>query len=265
MPKTNKTTTQPHELTTHIQSSNEYLAVLARDRDELRELPISERVATALGRAADVMVHNYRVENQTTYLDERHQLLALLPTISPAAEAMSIVNSPDVSKEAIDQAKEALIQFNHGVRLIIDASPSMPRDELLSTIDQLALQVLPTGNYRTFTREIRQRVIGMQQEIFTEQALWTIPGVDVHEEVSVNDELRGVDIRFSYDRNDYEMDVKSREEYETAEIDSSGRFRFWTGLSGYELGESFRANDEQLATIRDRLLARLADRQAEAV
>ncbi len=265
MAKTYTPTTQPHELTSQIQGSNEYLAVLARDRDDLRELPVPDRIATAIGRAAAVMVRKYQVENQTEYLDEKHQVLALLSTVSPAAEAMNVVHSPDASKEEIGQAKDTLIRFNHGVRLIIDASPSTTRRELLSLIDQLAIQVLPNDDTGDFSRETRRRVTAMQQEIFTEQALWTIPDVEVYEEVSVEDEKKGVDIRFSYKRDMYEMDVKSSEENENVGIGSSGHFRFWTGLTGYQLGESFRANDEQLAIIRARLLARLDAEQAKAV
>lgn len=225
----------------------------ARTKESLEESRTS-RLSWAIGSTAHDLVERHKKETGG-YLDYEHGMLNLISVIPSAAEAIDAIGDDNhQDREDIRQAKQALIRLNHAIRTIIDGSPRMTRPQLLSKIREAAVSMVPIEQSKRFMNEVRMRIYGMQQEIFTEQALWSIDGVDVDEEVSIEDDLHGVDIRFKYNGRPFALDVKSHEpEPGIRRPDDS--IRFWTGLYGDELGERFRADDEQIVVIRNRLLA----------
>lgn len=262
MPKEKPTTPNPRNIINGIMRSDEFLGVLQRT-DEMNTESGIPRMSRAIGRTAGVLVDHYRKAKQTTYLDTPHQILDLIAHIPEVVEAYAVLDEPSgyYEKQEIKESKLATIRFNHVLRRIIDSSSNLTRRELLALVNQTATTMVPNDQMPSFRTHVAQNVAGMQQEIFTEQALWSIDGVEVYDEVSVDDDKRGVDIRFSYKGSEYALDVKSKAE-DAAEAErnlqpGNPQIPFWTGIYGSDLGESFRPSAEQEATIRNRLLALL--------
>lgn len=212
------------------------------------------RLSWSIGATARKLVERQAKRNGG-YLDYEHSMLQIISLIPSTVDAMAVVNAEPgrYEYEGILQAKRSLVKFNHAIRWIVDSSPWLTRSRLHSSITEAAPLMIPTQKSKAFQEQLRASITGMQQEIFTEQALWSIDGVEVDEEVSIDDDLQGIDIRFSYNGRPFELDVKSREQRPGEHLPDNTT-RFWTGLNGYELGDHFRANEEQLAIIRNRLM-----------
>lgn len=96
----------------------------------------------------------------------------------------------------------------------------------------------------------------MHHEIDTEQALWLLDGVDDIESASIDDELEGTDLLFTYHGQPFRIDVKASaigEQEAWQEWQPGDPLPFWTGIHSSELGNRFRATDQQAQDIADRL------------
>lgn len=262
MQKEKNAPTRTRDIIQSLATTPVFMAKLAQTPEAQDEKSIP-RIAVALGATASHFVEHHKAQRGSDYLDDVHQELNLVSLVPSAAQGWMVLSAPKYTyeREEIHQAKRAVIEFNHAIRSIIDRSPSLTRQELLTRISDIAAHMVPNFLANDFRGNVRAVVVGMQQEIFTEQALWSIPDVEVDDEVSVEDELHGVDIRFHYKGKPYAIDVKSSPE-SVAEAEANSRqsdtnILFWTGLRGHEIGEAFRPNKEQEATIRERLMSLL--------
>lgn len=217
----------------------------------------ASRLSRALGTTAQQLVERRKANTGSNYLDYQHSVLNIVSLLPRAIDSLTVLDAPKGTHEIADinQAKGNMVELNHAIRGIIDSRPSLTRPQLRLIIGQIATDMLTIEQTKRLQIETSGIITGMQQEIFTEQALWTIDGVDVDEGVSIEDDLHGVDIRFDYKGQQFALDVKSREEDTRSYRPNDGAIRFWTGLNGFELGHKFRANDEQLEIIRARLMS----------
>lgn len=155
-----------------------------------------------------------------------------------------------------------VIPFNHAIRETIDDNPRLNSDDLRGFILKTGMGMYhPSDLDIEYLRQAcSERIAAMQAEIFTEQALWHVPGVDDIENADTADELDGIDLRCTYEGEDFSIDVKStrRQEQEAWKHWVEGdAIPFWTGLSLDELGRHFRAKEDQISTIAQRLEDRL--------
>lgn len=148
--------------------------------------------------------------------------------------------------------------FNHAVRETIDNNPGQDPTALRGFILKTAMGVYKSDEIDLgyLNQQSSEAITGMHHEIDTEQALWLIDGVDDIESASIDDELEGADLLFTYHDQPFRIDVKASatgKQEAWQEWQPGDPLPFWTGINSTELGNRFRPTDQQAQAIAARL------------
>lgn len=243
----------PKEYITELVSSPDY-------REARSDTSKSPR--QALSRVAMKTVGERLEESE--YLDVHAQSVRIMGLLEGFIDAQRWIESHDLEDPSLKLEKRAkkleVIRFNHALREMIDTQPGLQASDLVNFVASAEMILGGPQSSKYVTERVREIVYGMQQEVVTEQAIWEMGG-DVLA-TDEEDDRRGIDIRFAFNDEIYEIDVKASKFGEADKLQKMrgpGPLPFWTGLEDGDLGNSFRANNEQCAKIAQRLRSRVID------
>lgn len=178
-----------------------------------------------------------------------------------ASEELNDAYDRGESGETIRDIKRKIIPFNHALKEMIDNDPMAGFDEVNDFIldvyitthrGDLAAMTGPArvGHLNIIHRLIRNRLSGMRTEIGAQQLFGHL-GYEVDAEVSVEDELRGIDMTLAdADGEVYPVDIKSnRREAESARIKDHQKRRLivWSTVPSHDFDGHFRLPPDVVA------------------
>ncbi|HEY8886509.1 MAG TPA: hypothetical protein VIM31_03370 [Candidatus Microsaccharimonas sp.] len=167
--------------------------VHARNQAEALDLDDSGRRRAAIRMAATALSG----EQESGYLTpEGHAMnvTAHLTDFSDSIQQLHELRHQHAHHKEKLPALRKISEFNHAVKDMVDANPSLTFDEVLSFI--LSMNQSINGNNNTsynFEEEVKQVLVGMSHEIAFEQMLGYMPDIE-YKEATIEDDLAGTDM-----------------------------------------------------------------------
>ena len=173
--------------------------------------------------------------------------------------------------ETIQSIKRKLIPFNHAVKDLIDHDPMAGFREVNRFISEVYVTT-HRGDLAAMTDEARaaeidfvrqntlKRLSGMRHEIAAQQLFGHL-GYDVDAEVSIEDELNGIDMVVTdQDNAKLPIDIKAnhRDALETRAKDKHNRLIIWSTVPHADFDGHFRLSPEVVALRADDIAKELA-------
>jgi hypothetical protein len=256
MRKTTETLQNPRDYLIGLSRTNEFIEA----RRQGDAVPIAMAAAAFRGVESMREAHNGRLDINGNALN----LISTLPDFIGGQHELDRIHAKEVRsrttvpREVKIPYLKKVIPFNHAIRETIDENPQLDATDVHAFIIKTAMGVYKTDeiDFSYLSQQVSNRIIGMHEEIDTEQALWQIDGVDDIENADIDDELEGTDLSFTYQGQPYRIDVKAssaKEQKAWQHWQQGDPLPFWTGINRHELGNQFRANDQQLEIITGRL------------
>ena len=214
----------------------------ARNEVMSHELDESERRRRAIRIAATALKGEQKSDHLTP---EGHamNITAQLTTFGDAVQELEELNQYQARHSEKVPALKKVAEFNHAVKGMIDANPSLKFGEVLSFILSMNQQVNRTQNGPQFEYQVRSILVGMRHEIAVEQMLGYMPDVE-YRETTVDEDIKGADIFVSINGSPMTaIDIKAS--YETAQ-----RARMKAAVNGYDSSHIVwsHINDEDFGT-----------------
>lgn len=249
-----------------LQNPRNYLIGLSRTNEFIEARRQGDPLPTAMAAAALKGVE-LRREAHSGHLDingNALQLISAIPDFIMSQSELDRIRAQEkqsqkrVSREVKIPHLKNVAFFNHALRETIDNNPRLDATAVHGFILKTGMGMYGSDevDLKYLSQQSSEAIIGMQEEIVAEQALWLIDDVDDIESASIDDELEGADLMFTYQGQPFCIDVKASA---TGEQKAWQQWRpgnplpFWTGVNSNELGNRFRATDIQAQSIADRL------------
>jgi hypothetical protein len=242
-----ETTTSPLE-TSHIVhkvgTSKEYAK--ARNEAEALDLDDSGRRRAAIRMAATAL-SGEQASGYLTPDGHAMNITARLTDFSESIRELHTLQEQDASHEEKLPALRRLAEFNHAVKNMVDANPSLSFDEVLTFIMSMnqSINGLKSSDSQ-FEYEVTNILVGMRHEIAFEQMLGYMPDVE-YKEATIEDDLVGADIFISINGSAMvPIDIKASQKTVQRKRDEQIQHGYtpnhivWSQVTNDEFGGSFR-------------------------
>lgn len=251
-------------MTNTIHNPKVYLDALTSSDVFREERPKHPKARDALGSTALRYFENK--DKVSEYHDVHTLAVALIGKLDSFKQARRSLESHFEGESKLNYqerqaCKRDIVGYNHTIREIIDNNPAMTANEIVDFVAATEMLVGSPADSRYVTNATREIMTGMQHEIVVEQAVGSMPGTDFID-ATIEDDLNGIDVSFRLDGIRYDLDVKASHMGVEKKLSQNNGHKskvvpFWTGLEPGELGNKFRATNEQVNRVRSRLEAQL--------
>lgn len=223
----------------------------------------------------------YNVKKLATTPEARlDRMVGTLPQFVEGLEGMRshFRDEPPQSAE-FQAAKHRVIRFNHSLKALLEADENLDAENLVVVVTDMygVMYSDRWGNdvegwhaeQAWFKQHIDQSVRGMQHEVIASQIITAIGeltdedgkpiDISVNTDVSIQDEVRGVDMFVTLDGVTFPIDIKASERTAQHARKKSRKPNsiIATGVHTRELGGAFRVSPDKARTLAPSLLEKL--------
>ena len=233
------------EIVDTISRSNEHLETIG-DRSAYR-VHLGALALTA-DKLADSQVESNR--GYETNESRQYRLIGALPNWLRAEHNLS-TRRKNMDRQEYVESMSSVIEFNHILREIIDTETYTRMTEVTGFVSEVLLSARVSGSTIKYATQSLVSVLdGMRHEIASESVLSDLPGVeDIRGADTIEEEMRGMDIIFTYEGTQLALDIKSTQRAaDEANHKSRGSnyYAIWSGFTWDDFGDSLLPTKEQL-------------------
>ena len=153
----------------------------------------------------------------------------------------------------MQEAKKRLVEFNHAIKYLLDSDPTLTTTEVSGFLSDVYQEMHEdeTNERATEFRDSCEQVLrGMQHEIFAKNIIDSLtPEFTANGEVSIEDDLRGVDIFVTYKGVRFPVDIKASTFHvrEKRKNSLNPKHIIWSGIHARDVGDRFRLTTQEIA------------------
>lgn len=215
---------------------------LVKSREFFEGLPnatTAEQKSRLLGFLAAQWAERRREE-----LPEADRLsLELFELSIPFANAQTELSTlrADKSLASVDASEqyEAVTRFNHTVKAIYEHLPDLPLDAVPRFVGQVVIEQLGAARAQAAINDVRSALWGMRKEVAWEQIARQVPGVEVIQGATLEQEQEHIDYTVVYRGRQLAVDVKSSQSGVTGALEKGNTNAVQCPVPSDAFGEKF--------------------------
>lgn len=208
----------PHELDpqnyiSQIVATEQYRATRKVERFSGENVPRAVSLGAQALAESFTSEHGYKSRQGT-----RFEVISRINNLVPSVEQLHYLRQNRADKATQRPYAEEVIEFNHSLRNMIDNEPKLTFNQVSNFLVNMYTASNKgrftdirewEQNRNKFTQEIEGALRGMRAEIAAEQIIGTMDDVEYDTEVTVDEELNGIDGFVTMRGVEFPVDIKS--------------------------------------------------------
>lgn len=199
-----------------ISATPQFLAARKGEQYPGQNIPRAAKIgAEALARL-NTAESGYKSPDAAVYT-----LISTIDGFASSVHTLDRLQAHNASSEEKYKHKVNVLHFNHAIKEVIDTHPKATPDELTAFVIDMysASHHNQHSDIREWEKErdtlrdyVEQHIYGMQHEILGEQIIELTEGVEAYDpEVSINEEMKGIDGKVTMHGHTFVIDIKGSE------------------------------------------------------